>query len=509
MVGFSRIPKTGNKVPLLRIEVDNSKANTSVGDTLNGLLTGFMAGAGTAQAGKVVAVGGPFQANRLFGKGSMLARMCARYFQINGSTPLFCLPLAPMTGGTAAAGSITVATAPTGSGTIALYIAGQLVQVTVLAGNTAAQVATAMAAAINAAPELPVAAAVDGTNTAKVNVTAAAGFKGLIGNDITLSDSYRGVVGGEQLPDGLTLTYSGAQLSGGTGVPDWSTAIANLGDDAYEYVGQPFTDPGSLTAWATEYGFGDSGRWGSIRQLYGQLYGAYRGTYSALMSYGPSNNAPTTTLMAIEAGVPSPVWEVAAAYAAQAAAALSADPARPLQTLPLDGILVARKEDRFSKLELNAIGGGGLAIQGTVAGTMVILREQTTYQVNAYGEPDNSYELITTLATLGALFRRLIAAVTNKYPRHKLANNGTRFGPGQAIVTPNLIKAELVAEAVGCEYDGLIEDAANFKANLVVERSSNDPDRVDVVYPPDLVNGLRMLAVLGQFRLQYAATGAA
>ena len=31
MVGFSRIPKTGNKVPLLRIEVDNSKARKELG----------------------------------------------------------------------------------------------------------------------------------------------------------------------------------------------------------------------------------------------------------------------------------------------------------------------------------------------------------------------------------------------------------------------------------------------------------------------------------------------
>ena len=35
--------------------------------------------------------------------------------------------------------------------------------------------------------------------------------------------------------------------------------------------------------------------------------------------------------------------------------------------------------------------------------------------------------------------------VTSKYGRHKLANDGTRFGSGQAIVTPNVIRGELSA----------------------------------------------------------------
>ena len=54
-------------------------------------------------------------------------------------------------------------------------------------------------------------------------------------------------------------------------------------------------------------------------------------------------------------------------------------------------------------------------------------------------------------------------AITTKYPRHKLANDGTRFGPGQAIVTPGIIKAELVAQYRHDEWNGLVEDTRNFK----------------------------------------------
>ena len=38
---------------------------------------------------------------------------------------------------------------------------------------------------------------------------------------------------------------------------------------------------------------------------------------------------------------------------------------------------------------------------------------------------------------------------------------------------------------------------------LLVERDPNDPNRVNVLYPPDLINQLRIFAVLAQFRLQF------
>jgi phage tail sheath gpL-like len=53
------------------------------------------------------------------------------------------------------------------------------------------------------------------------------------------------------------------------------------------------------------------------------------------------------------------------------------------------------------------------------------------------------------------------------------------------------------------EFNGLVENTRAFKRNLIVERDPNNPNRLNVLYPPDLVNQLRMFAVLAQFRLQY------
>jgi phage tail sheath gpL-like len=175
-----------------------------------------------------------------------------------------------------------------------------------------------------------------------------------------------------------------------------------------------------------------------------------------------------------------------------------------LQTLALEGCLPAPKHQRFTKAHCNDLSGVGIATQGVNDdGIPAILRESTTYQKNLYGQGDDAYELVPTLATLSALFRSQRSAITSKYPRHKLADDGTRFGAGQAIVTPKIIKAELIAQYRADEFLGRVENATAFKQNLIVERDPNDPNRVNVLYPPDLINQLRIFAVLAQFRLQY------
>jgi phage tail sheath gpL-like len=208
--------------------------------------------------------------------------------------------------------------------------------------------------------------------------------------------------------------------------------------------------------------------------------------------------------MGFEVASPSPAFEWTAAYTAKAQRALTNDPARPLQTLSLNEIKCAPLHQRFDFLDLQTLANNGIAIQKAGADNQpMIAREQTTYQLNLYGTPDDAYEVVTTLATLAKLLRNQRAVVTNKFGRCKLADDGTRFGPGQAIVTPGVVKAELIAQYSLDEFNGLVENAVAFAANLLVERNSTDPNRLDVLYPPDLINQLRIFAVLAQFRLQY------
>ena len=88
-----------------------------------------------------------------------------------------------------------------------------------------------------------------------------------------------------------------------------------------------------------------------------------------------------------------------------------------------------------------------------------------------------------------------------RFPRHKLADDGTLFSPGQAIATPKVIRGEILAWALELESAGLMENVAGFKDKLIVERDSTDKSRINALVPPDIVNQLRVFAGQVQFRL--------
>jgi phage tail sheath gpL-like len=503
-ISFNNIP-ANIKVPLYWVEVDPSMAGLTT-INLKALMVGIMLSTGTATPNIPIPIGSQAQADAAFGEGSELSRMFQAFFANNFANEVWGLPVAEPVGGVAATGPITITTPPTAAGTIALYIAGTSVPVNITTTDTITTIATAIADAINTFsdtlgnPALPV------TAVAAVGVvTLTSVFQGVNGNEITVSMNYYGTVGGEMTPLGLGITLPPTGLlTGGVGTPVFTTAISNIQKQAYEYVAMPYTDSNSLIAWKTEYGFSDTGRWGWQRQMFGHVFSAKRGTYASLITFGDTNNSGVESIMAFEQTTPSPMFECAAAYTAKAQRALINDPARPLQTLSLNNIKSCPLQDRFDFVELNSLASNGLAIQEIGSdGQPMIMREQTTYQLNLYGAPDDAYELVTTLATLAKLLRNQKYAITSKYPRSKLADDGTKFGPGQAIVTPGIIKAELVNEYQLDMWNGLVENLAAFKAHLIVERDPNDPNRVNVLYPPDLINQLRIFAVLAQFRLQY------
>lgn len=490
------------KLPLFWATVDGSKAG-NLTQALPALLVGQMfttgGAAGTATPNVPLPVGSVALAGGLFGVGSMLYRMVESFFSSNVTQDLWCLPIADPSAGVVASGSVAFAgTAVTGSGVFTLYIGGQKVQITVASTDTGQSIATNLVAAINALPEMPVTAAVDGTVNTKVDLTAR--WKGLTSNDIGLVVNYLGVNGGEVTPPGVTAAITA--MASGAGTPDFTAAIAAIQTLEFDFVALPYTDTASLSTWATEYGFSSGGRWSYLRQQYGMIFSAYRNDYADTLTWGLTQNAPIISVLAIEQDSPSPVWEWAAAYCALGALGFTDDPARPLQTLEFINILPARLQNRYSKTQINNLTNSGLAVQAVAPdGNPMIMREATQYQFNSFGQADTAFGLLTVLATLQLLLRRLSSSITSKYPRVKLLPDGTKIGPGQAAVTPTDIKAELVAEYALAEYDGLASNAAGFAANLIVEISTTDPNVLHVLWPPTLAGQLRQFDVLAQFRL--------
>jgi phage tail sheath gpL-like len=513
-ISFSNIP-ANIKVPLYWVEVDPSMAGLP-SINLRALMVGVMTADGDATPDVPIPIGSQAQADIHFGPGSELSRMFQAFYSNNFANEVWALPQKEPTGASPSTGTITITAPPTQAGTLHLYIAGTAVRVNTMTTDTIDDIANAIADAINnnyvdnGDPALPVTAV-----AAAGVVTLTSTFKSVNANDIYVSMNYYGSLGSEWTPIGLGITLppgnpSGTPpipvgfLAGGVGVPDFNNSIAAIQKQPFEYVAQPYTDSNSLFLWDQEYGFTDTGRWGWQRQQFGHVFCAKRGDYADLLTFGDTLNSGVESIMAFETTTPSPMFEACAAYAAKAQRALINDPARPLQTLSLNNIKACPIPDRFNFPELNSLASNGLAIQEVGSDNQpMILREQTTYQLNLYGQSDDAYELVTTLATLAKVLRNQKQAITSKFPRSKLADDGTKFGPGQAIVTPGIIKAELVNEYQIDMWNGLVENLRAFKANLIVERDPNNPNRVNVLYPPDLINQLRIFAVLAQFRLQY------
>lgn len=490
MISFNQI-SAFIRTPGFYVEFDNSKANKGlVLDQTRILMLAQKLPTGTAPALTPIRTLAADQGSKDGGRGSMGDVMVRAFKGANDQGDLWVMYLDDNGAGTAAAGSVTITGPATAAGTLNLYIGGARVQLAVAAGSTANAIATDLAAAITANADLVVTAAVDGVTPSKVNVTARHKGEAFNGLDIR-ANFYQG----ETAPAGLALTC--VNLAGGAGNPDLTAALAALGDVQYHHVILPYTDGANLAMVVAEF----SDRWSATRQIEGQVWTAHSGNHAALTTLGNGQNSEVVSVMGCYAS-PTPAFLVAAIYGAVSSFHLDIDPARPLQTLWLKGMLAPVEKDRFTRSERNLLLYDGIStFTVTQDGRCLIERAVTTYQVNLYGLPDPSYLDVETPATLAVLRRTLRARLSQKFPRHKLADDGTNFGPGQAIVTPSIIRAELIALARQWEEMGWVEHLDDFKAQLIVERNPNDPTRVDAVLPPDLVNQLRVFAGLVQFRL--------
>ncbi|WP_418131691.1 phage tail sheath subtilisin-like domain-containing protein [Morganella morganii] len=487
-VPFATIPQN-LRTSLFFVEFDNSMANTATA-TQRTLLIGQMLDGAAGKDSIPERITSGTQAAERFGRGSMLHTEAEAYFRNDTAGEVWVLPLADTESQTAAAGKLKITSAANDTGVISLYIAGIRVQMAVVATDTAEAIAAGLAKVINRNANLPVIASAE-TDT----VTLTAKNKGAHGNGIDIRLNYLGLTGGESTPSGFEMTVTA--MSGGNGAPDLLNGLANLKDRSFDFIVNPYTDTASLDVVKTFL----ADRWAWDKQLYGHSYGVITGTYGQLADLGEKRNDQHASLLGVN-GSPSPDYQWSAAYTGAIAQSLRNDPGRPLQTLVISGVLPPDDTKILELTERNNLLHSGISTftvddDGTVRVENII----TTYQKNAYGDNDDSYLQVETLYLLMFVSRYLRTQVTSKFGRMKLAEDGTRFAPGSAIVTPNIIRAELIAQYGFLEFNGHVQDAKGFAAGLKVERNSQNPNRVDVLWTGTLINQLRVFALLNQFRL--------
>lgn len=488
-ISFNSVP-SNLRIPFVAVEFDSSRAQQ--GPALlayKGLIIGQKLAGGTAIADTVVKVGNIDQVITLAGRGSLLHRQALAWYASNRSTELWLGVLADNGAGVAAQGTLTVTGPATAAGTIALYFGG--VRITVGVNNADVQntVATAIAAAITAAPDLPI------TATASTNVvTWTFRHKGTCGQGYDVRHSF---LFGEALPAGITLAI--AATTAGITNPSLTNLIAGMADMWFQVWTHPYTDTTSLTAIETEL----AARFGPLRQQQGLAITSAIGTFSTLSALGAGRNSQHSVIVAQPFATPlTAVYEFAAEVAALVAFYGQVDPARPFQTLAMTNAISGVETDQLDNTERNLLLFTGIATTKRAAGGVIQLeRIITTYETSPSGATDTAYLDATTMLTLLYLRYSLRVRFQLKYPRHKLANDGVRFGSGQAIMTPKLAKAECMTWFRENEELGLVEGFDQFKRDLVCERDASDPNRLNMLVPPDIINGLVVVAAQIQFRL--------
>lgn len=489
-ISFNQIP-IDLQVPGPYIEIDNSQAYRGLsGMPTKALVIGQMLDTGTADPLVPYLITRVDQAKQLFGAGSMLANMLERFKEANGFVECQAIAQEDDAAGVAATGSISFAGPATAAGTLYGYIAGRDVRVKITSGMTAAEMATALVAAIAAETDLPVTAAVDGAVTSKVNITAR--NKGECGNDITLLVNY---YQDQETPEGVGVTI--VALAGGTGNPDIADVFDAIGDSWYTDFAVPYTDSSNYATLKDEL---DS-RWDAMSAIDGMAYMAQKKSHAQLITAAQDRNSQLMTVLGVQ-GLPRPTYELAAIYTAQAAYYTHNDPAAPLQTLPLTGALAPKVADRFNLDEQNLLILNGVSTYKVDAdGTMRLGYTATTYRVNAAGAADPSYRDLEAVKTVSYLRYDLRTFIALRYARYKLADDGNAYPVGQNIVTPSMIKAALVGRFKQWFEAGLVENIDDFIENLVVERDSENLNRVNAIIPPDIINRLRVFAGKLQYRL--------
>ncbi len=461
-ISFDTIPASIRK-PGKYFEYNSKLAVRSLPTNLQRLLiVAQMLATGTAVVNTVVQVFDSESAAAMFGRGSQAHRMVKAALRANRYVQLFVLPVADAVGGALAVGTLTYTGTATAAGAVTLNVAGSDVTVAVANGDTAAVVGANVLAALNLLIDLPVTKA-----AAAGVVTLTAVNKGLVGNAMRLTAA--------SVVPGLAVAVSA--FAGGLIDPTLTTALANAFTGGHEILVVPYASGQTLTDLRTHLAAVS----GPMEQR--PAIGVYGsgGTLSAATTQAGTLNSERLTAALLK-NATSTGEEIAAAYAAVIAS--EEDPARPLNTLALSGITVPAIADRLSRTEQEtSLANGVTPIEWGPGEVVQIVRAVTTYTLNPANVVDVSWLDLTTIRTMDYVRKAVRTRIELRFPRDKLSAR-----------TPARVRSEILNVLYQLEELEIVENVALWANDLVVERDSQDTNRLNAKIPTDVVNGLHVFA---------------
>ncbi len=431
------------------------------------------------------------EAKTLYGAGSMLALMIEALWKGKGTVPVTAFPVPDAGGGSAADnGTITVSTPSTGSGTIALYIAGKRVAVGVSGVKTVDEIATLIAAAITANPNLPVTAA---AVTAVVTLTTK--WAGTTGNDISIKLDL-GVGDDINEPAGVTIAI--VAMSDGATDPTFGSGtnpFENFGDTWYTWVGYPYNDDTLVTVMEAA---GDARNDPGVKRQFAGVCG-YVGTLANFLASGAGKflgdrNSAWTTGFPVEASPNMPL-EIASAVVGITARRAQATPGRPYRSLALPDIWPGTGALWTYAQRDQVVKAGGSTFTVSSDGKVRIEDLVTTRTKNAAEEDDDSFRWTETIANIQAKIYSLDTVFSSEPFVSGVVVDDAAVTEVDYAIRPKTVKAyaiKLIDElwiprALTKNRDAVV-------AGIISEIDSGNPNRINIQVPDDLAAGLKIIA---------------
>lgn len=465
-VSFDQIPGNIRK-PGVYFELNTKNANSSLpANTQKVLLVAQKSAAGIATANSPIQIFDTAEAERQFGKGSVAHFTARDAIRANRNLVLFVLPVADALTGVKAVRTLTVTATSALGGELVLFVNGQRFSVGTVKDETADSIAAKIRATLAADSFLPY--VVTGTAAAVVLTAVNAGT---IASEIPLEiDSSKSI--------GVSVAL--VETTAGSVDPDIALSLAGASAERFHVVALTLNSDPNIAlakAWIETQS-------GPIEKKAGRVIFATDPDNSVSQSIAKSsavNSGRVTNVYYRKSK--SSAASISAAFAAVEAS--EEDPARPLNTLILQGIQAPTiRADFLSKTEQEALLNGGVSpIEPNAAAEASIVRWITTYTLNAGGSADPTLLDGTTLKTLDYVRDAVVIRLQTRFPRAKLSAR-----------TPGLVRTEVLDVLYRLDALEILENVALYVDRVIVERDLQDNNRLNVKIPADVVNGLHIVA---------------
>lgn len=367
--------------------------------------------------------------------------------------------------GSAATWESTLSGTATAAGIVSVVINGQKISVGVAKTDTAAAIATALAAEVNNTPDAPVtaeAATAKVTLTAKCKgayVSAAAG-----GLNVSVTSEASGITAGA------------VSATAGDGTVDLTTALAAAFPERFHIIVSPVNDSTNLGYLKTHLEAAAA----PLEQR-GQraICAMVSASASDAKSAATAQNYERLHIAAVKTKIDATVWEIAAGLGAIFAS--NSKPNVPMNGVAIPGLATPAVEDKWSGEEQDLLLYGGVIPLVEEDSQLCIVRAVTT-------KSNNSGSRFTKLIDTGVIasldyFRDSILAMHRAKYKNKVIH----------ALLPDALNEDNKAIAYALEAEAILRYIDDYADQFITQESPNEPGRMLCQIPAPVVPGLNQI----------------